>query len=60
MTALSKKIRAKFQGHPVHRELVEWAEAAERLERYIRELEKRMQSDLFERDKVCKKYSKGR
>lgn len=54
---LSKKIRARFQGHPVHRELVEWADAAEKMERYIVELEKRLQLELFDTDKVCKKCS---
>lgn len=52
---LSRKIRAKIDGHPTHSELVAWAEAAERLERkidrqreQIEALAKRLQIDLFE------------
>lgn len=52
---LSKKIRAKVDGHPTHSELVAWAEAAERMERkverqreQIEALAKRLQIDLFE------------
>lgn len=52
---LSKKIRAKVDGHPTHSELVAWAEAAERLERkverqreQIEALAKRLQIDWIE------------
>lgn len=33
--SLSKKIRAKLQGHPTHSEMERWAREAEKLERKI-------------------------
>lgn len=54
-TKLSRKICAKIDGHPTHSELVQWAEAAERLERkssrqreQIEALAKRLQIDWIE------------
>ena len=53
--SLSKKIRAKLQGHPTHSEMERWAKEAEKLERkiakqqkQIESLVKRLQLDLFE------------
>ena len=53
--SLSKKIRAKLQGHPTYSEMERWAKEAEKLERKIAKqqeqieaLAKRLQLDLFE------------